>query len=97
MKKTLTVLLAVTSVLVIAALAGVVFAQNGNPQTIINAKGQVNCVNDNVCLNENNGTCKGNCAENSYCQTQQSCIGYQANNQKQQGIAPVCGFQRGCR
>jgi hypothetical protein len=102
MKKTLAILLAVASVLVIAAFVSVAFAQNVNAQTLITqGNSQVSqCINSNTGVNAppcwSNSTNSGYCNNNRNCQNQ-GCLGNGANGQVQAGYGCGLGMPKRCR
>jgi hypothetical protein len=102
MKKSLTILLAVASALIVAAFVGVAFAQNVNAQIpTANVNSQVPpCVSANIGVNAppcwSNSANAGYCNTNQYCQNQ-GCVGIGANNQAQIGYGRGLGMLGRCR
>ena len=103
MKKMLTILLAVASAMVIAALVGVTYAQIANAQQtpVATVNGQVPpCFNANTGVNAppcwSNSTNTAACNTNGYCQNQ-GCLGIGAYGQAQTGYGCGLGMQRRCR
>jgi len=101
MKKTLTILLAVASVLVVAAFVGVAFAQTVIQTPTATANNQIPpCIKGNNGANVppswSNSTNTATCNVNQYCQNQ-GCLGL--NGQVQAGYGYGCGIgmQGRCR